>query len=75
MLNTDFRSNKMLVEGFHEGGVPHFKSILTILLNNQKPATPTTLKEGSGEGLLSVYLNKTFAAFNSLSRSPGDKNV
>ena len=76
LLNAQFRStNPLLVSAFVDEEVSDYTSILTTLLNQQKPDTTTLLNEGSGEGLLTAYLNMTFAEFTALSCSPGDKNV
>ena len=54
-LTSNFRqTNALLVEGLKANGVTNHESILSMLLNRQKPGISALVEEASGKGQLTV---------------------
>ena len=74
MLDGNYRgTNSLLVSEFVDGPVVNLRGKYRSLVDHDLPTTNELKVEGSGVGLLSVFLNQTIAEFTSLISSPADK--
>ena len=74
VLDTNYRAtNSHLVSVFGDNSAESFVGHYTALLNNAPPSSAELKQESTGCGLVSVFLDQTWAEFQPLIKSPADE--
>ena len=72
-LLDNYRANNHLLTRDARHRNSYLSFVLTTLLNNAPPDAESLMIENSGGGRVTVFLSQTWAEFNELCRSPGDR--
>ena len=75
LLDKYRKTNDLLTIHRREGNNRDLAFVLNTLLNNAPPDNDTLEVEGTGVGLVTVFLSKTRTEFQALCKHPGDKLV
>ena len=67
------KTNELLVASFREQAETDYRGIYRTLLDNGPPGNNELRQEGSGCGLLTIFLDQVIAEFTPLVTSPADK--